>query len=118
MQLRPCPARNNRASWTSKSPRTDHANSRSGRHRSSQYDPQERADRNQPIFLARENVVQSGPDYLPEMIREILQVISKYIDIDLDKIQVNVEKDSDCEILELNIPLSEAQEKQQRKAAV
>lgn len=69
------------------------------------------------IILARENVAQSGPDYLPEMKREILEVIGKYIDVDLDKIQVNVEKDADCEILELNIPLSEAQEKQQRKAA-
>lgn len=69
------------------------------------------------IILAREHGTEAGPDYLPELKRELLEVISKYIDIDLDRIQVNVERDSNCEILELNIPLSEAQEQEQKKVA-
>lgn len=69
------------------------------------------------IILAREHGTEAGPDYLPELKRELLEVISKYIDIDLGRIQVNVERDSNCEILELNIPLSEAQEQEQKKVA-
>ena len=68
------------------------------------------------IILARENMSRGAPDYLPAMKREILEVIGKYINVDLEKIQVNVEREDDCEILELNIPLNEALE-QQRKAA-
>jgi len=68
------------------------------------------------IILANQNPDKQGPEFLPELKRELLQVISKYVDIDLDAIQVNLERDSDCEILELNIPL-EGQVKQQKVAS-
>ncbi len=68
------------------------------------------------IILASQNPDKQGPEFLPELKRELLQVISKYVDIDLDAIQVNLERDSDCEILELNIPL-DGQVKEQKIAS-
>jgi len=71
------------------------------------------------IILAAENITKNGPDFLPQLKQELLEVISKYVDIDLDLIQVNLERDHDCDILELNIPLSEATAKpvQKKKAS-
>ncbi|MGH8653067.1 MAG: cell division topological specificity factor MinE [Gammaproteobacteria bacterium] len=60
------------------------------------------------IILAREHSDRSGPDYLPALKRDLLQVVSKYVDIDLDQIQVTVETEGDCEIIELNIVLPES----------
>jgi len=58
------------------------------------------------IILARENADDSEPDFLPELKRELLEVISKYTKIDLEEINVNLDKDDGCEILEVNVVLS------------
>ena len=58
------------------------------------------------IILARENADHSEPDYLPELKRELLAVVSKYTNINLDEIKVNLDKDDNCEILEVNVVLS------------
>ncbi len=64
------------------------------------------------IILAREHPKGSvEPDYLPALKKEILEVVSKYVAIDPSAIQVNVERDDNCEILELNIALPEYQKK-------
>ncbi|MGH6636820.1 MAG: cell division topological specificity factor MinE [Gammaproteobacteria bacterium] len=60
------------------------------------------------IILAREHSDRDGPDYLPALKRDLLQVVSKYFDIDLDQVQVSLETEGDCEILELNIALPES----------
>lgn len=57
------------------------------------------------IILSRENADRSEPDYLPELKRELLAVISKYTKIDLDEITVNLDRDKDCDILEVNVVL-------------
>ncbi|MFC1751262.1 cell division topological specificity factor MinE [Pseudomonadota bacterium] len=57
------------------------------------------------IILAHENGNHSGPDYLPELKQELLQVISKYTHIDLDEIKVQLDKDDGCDILEVNVVL-------------
>lgn len=57
------------------------------------------------IILAHENADATEPDYLPELKRELLQVISKYTHIDLDEINVSLDKENDCEILEVNVVL-------------
>lgn len=59
------------------------------------------------IILARERVDRSGPDYLPALKREILDVVAKYVAIDVEKVQVHLQREGDCEILELNIALPE-----------
>ena len=58
------------------------------------------------IILAHENARADEPDYLPELKRELLQVISKYTHIDLDEINVQLDKENGCDILEVNVILS------------
>lgn len=48
------------------------------------------------------------PDYLPAMRKDILQVISKYIAIDQEQVNVHFDDSNDCSILELNIALPES----------
>jgi cell division topological specificity factor len=60
------------------------------------------------IIVARERAVtRDAPDYLPQLQQELLQVLAKYEKIDLGQVTVNVDRSGDCEILELNIVLSE-----------
>ena len=60
------------------------------------------------IILAHEHRSnRCTPDYLPALQQEILQVVAKYISIDLRDIRVNLEREGDYEVLELNIPLPE-----------
>lgn len=46
-------------------------------------------------------------EYLPLLQKELLEVIRKYVVVNDDQIKINVEKDGDYEILELNIALPE-----------
>jgi cell division topological specificity factor len=62
------------------------------------------------IILAREHADRDGPDYLPALKRDLLQVVSKYVDVDLDQVEINLDRDGDCDILELNIVLPESQQ--------
>jgi cell division topological specificity factor len=57
------------------------------------------------IILAREHADLSGPDYLPNLKKDILAVVEKYVMIDYDQIQVTVDSHDNYEILELNITL-------------
>lgn len=50
---------------------------------------------------------QSDPLFMEEMKREILAVVSKYFQITLEDIDANLERDSDKEVLALNINLPE-----------
>ena len=59
------------------------------------------------IVIAHERLDRGGPDYLPQMRRDIMGVISKYVKIDEDAVNVQFEKGDDCDILELNIALPE-----------
>lgn len=59
------------------------------------------------IILAHEHAHRHEPDYLPALKQELLEVVSKYVHIDRDAISVTLEKEGDCEILELNISLPE-----------
>lgn len=47
----------------------------------------------------------SGPHYLPALQRELLEVVRKYVQIDKDQVKVNVDKEGEYEVLELNITL-------------
>jgi cell division topological specificity factor len=62
------------------------------------------------IILAHErsgrNVAE--PDYLPDLQRELVAVISKYIKINPDDIKVNLERQDNLEVLEVKIELPDA----------
>ena len=60
------------------------------------------------IIVARERSTRGGPDYLPQLQEELLQVVRKYVPVDQDAVNVQVDRESGCEILELNITLPEA----------
>jgi len=68
------------------------------------------------IILAREHADRDGPDYLPELKKDILEVVAKYVVVDLDRIQVTLDKNGDTEILELNIVLPDKEPVQQKVA--
>ncbi len=57
------------------------------------------------ILIAHERSSQSQPSYLPELQKELLDVIRKYINVGQDAISVSFEQDEDQETLELNIVL-------------
>jgi cell division topological specificity factor len=61
------------------------------------------------IIVARErSAVRTGRDYLPQLQQELLQVLAKYEQIDLDQVSVNVDKQDGCDVLELNVVLAAA----------
>ena len=60
------------------------------------------------IIVAREHGRSTGRlNYLPQLKQELLQVLAKYEKIDLERVTVNLEKNGDCDVLELNVVLSE-----------
>lgn len=59
------------------------------------------------ILIARERSTRGGPDYLPMMQEELLNVVRKYVEVDQDAVKIQVDREGDCEILELNITLPE-----------
>ncbi len=63
------------------------------------------------ILVAHERTSRNQPSYLPQLQIELLEVIRKYINVDLDAISVNFEQDDNQETLELNIVLPDYQPK-------
>jgi cell division topological specificity factor len=59
------------------------------------------------IIVAHERGKREQPDYLPQLQQEILDVIRKYVPVDQDQVQVQLDKNDDCSILELNVTLPE-----------
>ncbi len=57
------------------------------------------------IVVARERSTRGGPDYLPELQDEILKVIRRYVEVDQEAVQIQLDREGDCEVLELNITL-------------
>ncbi len=60
------------------------------------------------ILVAQERAQRGGPDYLPVMQREILEVIRKYVQIENEDVQVRLDKDGDQDVLELNVILPDS----------
>ncbi|MEX0729741.1 MAG: cell division topological specificity factor MinE [Aquisalimonadaceae bacterium] len=59
------------------------------------------------IVVARERASRNGPDYLPALQEELLEVIRKYVNVDREAVQIQLDRDGNCEVLELNITLPE-----------
>ncbi len=68
------------------------------------------------IILAREHADRGGPDFLPALKREILEVVARYVPVDMEQVTVNLERDGDCEVLELNVVLPEEPEPPRARA--
>lgn len=59
------------------------------------------------ILVAHERAARDGLDYLPALQEELLEVIRKYVQVERDAVQIQVDREGDCEVLELNIVLPE-----------
>ena len=60
------------------------------------------------IISAQERSSAGAPDYLPLMRREILEVIRKYVNVDVDAVRVDVVKDGEHDVLDISVALPEA----------
>ena len=55
----------------------------------------------------RTNRNNAQPDYLPALQRDLVAVLSKYVNINPDDIKVNLERHDNLEVLEVKIELPE-----------
>ena len=62
------------------------------------------------ILVAHERTFRNRPSYLPQLQKELLEVIRKYVNVDQEAITVNFEQDDNQETLELNIILPDHQD--------
>lgn len=65
------------------------------------------------IVVAHERSKRDEEDFLPKMRKEILEVIAKYVQVDMDDVSVSLDQsDSSCSILELNVTLPSVEEQE------
>ncbi len=62
------------------------------------------------IILAHERSGRNAaePDYLPELQRDLIAVLSKYVKINAEDISVNLERQDNLEVLEVKIELPDS----------
>ena len=59
------------------------------------------------ILIQQERSMRGAPDYLPMLQRELLEVIRKYVNVDVDAVKVDLIKDGDNEVLDISVALPE-----------
>ena len=59
------------------------------------------------IIVAHERVTRGGPDYLPMLQRELLEVIRKYVNVDAEAVKVDLIGDGDNKVLDISVALPE-----------
>ncbi len=59
------------------------------------------------IIVAQERSRRGGPDYLPLLQRELLEVIRKYVSVDADAVKVDLVKDGEHDVLDISVSLPE-----------
>lgn len=64
-------------------------------------------ERLQLIIAHERNGLTSKPDFLPDLQKDLIAVISKYVAVNPDDIKVSLEKQGNYEVLEVNIVLPE-----------
>ena len=57
------------------------------------------------IIVSQERSARGGPDYLPLLRRELLEVIRKYVSVDVDAVKVEMAKDGDHDVLDISVSL-------------
>lgn len=60
------------------------------------------------IIIAQERTQRGGgPDYLPMLQRELLEVIKKYVQIEINDVKVDLIKDGQNDVLDISVSLPE-----------
>ena len=57
------------------------------------------------ILIQQERSLRGAPDYLPLLQRELLEVIRKYVNVDVDAVKVDVVKDGEHDLLDISVAL-------------
>ena len=60
------------------------------------------------IIIARERTNRAGPDFLPALHRELIEVISKYTKVNADDIKISLDRQGNLEVLDVNVVLPDA----------
>ena len=61
------------------------------------------------ILIEQERGMRGAPDYLPLLQRELLEVIRKYINVDIDAVKVDLHKDGEHDLLDISVALPDKQ---------
>ena len=61
------------------------------------------------IIVAHERSKRDMPDFLPQLRQDLLEVISRYVAVDQDQFNINLDRDGGYEVLEMNIVLPESE---------
>ncbi|TVQ31301.1 MAG: cell division topological specificity factor MinE [Geminicoccaceae bacterium] len=62
-------------------------------------------DRLKLIVVRDRAATGEGPDFLPMLQKDLIEVVRRYVDIDDDKVQVDVDRKDNLSMLEVNIEL-------------
>lgn len=62
------------------------------------------------VLIAHQRTDRTGPDYLPMLRQDILDVIKKYVAVGDEALSVQIDQQDDFDVLELNITLPEGAE--------
>ncbi|MCE9664077.1 cell division topological specificity factor MinE [Halomonas sp. M5N1S17] len=57
------------------------------------------------IIVAHQRSQRGQPDYMPMLERELLEVIRRYVQVDDDAINISLDSEDNCSVLELNVTL-------------
>ncbi|OGO91454.1 MAG: cell division topological specificity factor MinE [Coxiella sp. RIFCSPHIGHO2_12_FULL_42_15] len=60
------------------------------------------------IIIAQQRAESSSPDYLPMLRKEILDVVARYTNVDINTVKVDFHCNQNNSILELNVQLPDA----------
>jgi len=60
------------------------------------------------IIVSQERTSRNAPDYLPLLQRELLEVIRKYVSVDVEAVRVDVVKDGEHDVLDISVALPDA----------
>lgn len=80
--------------------------------------PAEQARQRLRFLLAHERVDRSGPDYLPLVKREILEVLAKYVEVEGDEVEIRLTRRAAATVIEVNVVLPAPQPADARGAAL
>lgn len=66
-------------------------------------------NRLQLILINERGSGRNGPDFLPQLQKELIAVISKYVKINPDDIKINLDRQDSLEVLEVKIEMPQAE---------
>ena len=68
------------------------------------------------IIVAHERAGRGGPEYLPMLQRELLEVIRKYVNVDAESVKVDLIDEGDNKVLDISVALPDKAENDARAA--